>query len=77
MCFNIKARRGIAMNETQLINRRKLRGAMAENGIRPAKIAEKLGITRQSVYSKINGKPFTENEIVALKDLFGLDIFLL
>jgi len=77
MRFNIKARRGIAMNETQFINRKKLRGAIAENGIKPAKLAEKLGITRQSVYSKIKGKPFNENEIAILRDLFGLGIFLL
>ncbi len=65
------------MNKTQFINRNKLRGAIAESGMTPAKLAGILGITRQSVYSKLKGTPFNENEIATLKELFGLGIFLL
>lgn len=65
------------MNKTQFINRNKLRGAIAESGMTPAKLADILGITRQSVYSKLKGTPFNENEIATLKELFGLGIFLL
>ena len=66
------------MNETQFVNRNKLRGAIAEHGLTQGKVAAKLNISIQSLSTKMQGKyAFTENEIVALSDLFGLDIFIL
>lgn len=66
------------MNETQFVNRNKLRGAIAEHGLTQGKVAAKLNISIQSLSTKMQGKyAFTENEIVALRDLFGLDIFIL
>ena len=66
------------MNETQFENRNKLRGAIAEQGLTQGKVAAKLNISIQSLSTKMQGKyAFTENEIVALRDLFGLDIFIL
>ena len=66
------------MNETQFVNRNKLRGAMAEHGLTHGQVAKKLNISIQALSNKMSGKyAFNEFEIVTLKDLFGLDIFLL
>lgn len=64
------------MNETQFVSRNKLRGAMAEYGIKTTELAEKLNITKQTLYNKMKKNfSFTENEIAILKELFGLGIF--
>lgn len=65
------------MNESQFVNRNKLRGAMAEYGIKSAELAERLSLTRQSLSTKLNGKGFSEHEIATLKEVFGLTIFIL
>lgn len=52
----------------------KLRGKMAERKISQGRLAEKLGITVQSLNAKLNGRsPFTLNEAVEITELLQLD----
>lgn len=59
-----------------LVNRNKLRGKIAEKGIKVNDLIAKMGISRTAYYSKINGKTdFTEKELCILKSIFGDVIF--
>lgn len=62
----------------------KLNAAIKRSGLKKSYIAEKLGISKPSLWMKITGKrDFKTSEIRILKDLLGLtpkevvDIFLL
>lgn len=45
-----------------------LRTFIRDSGLKVSFIADKIGITRQALHSKINGlRPFTQAEIMALK----------
>lgn len=57
-----------------MINRNKLRGLMAEQKITQTKLAKELGISKNSLNTKINGKSvFNENEISKISNLLGID----
>ena len=60
-----------------LIDRLKLKGQIVEKQINQSELANKLGVSRETYYSKLNGKTeFKESEIVILKKVFGDYIFL-
>jgi len=60
-----------------LINRKKLKGLLAENNLTYSDVSKDLGISRQAFYNKMVGiRLFNEHEIYILKMSFGNDIFL-
>ena len=60
----------------QIINRNKLKGAIAESGIKKQDLAVRLGISRQELSYKLSGQhSFNENQMVVLEGLFGREIF--
>ena len=50
-----------------MFNKLKLKGKIAESGLTQAEIAEKIGISAQSLNAKVNGaRPFNADEIQKL-----------
>lgn len=50
------------------MNNEKLKEVIQESGIKISVLADKIGISRQSLYMKINGeRSFDQGEIMALK----------
>lgn len=59
-----------------LINRDKLKGQIAEKGVKASDIAKELGISRTAYYKRLNkGRNFKEDEIQKLQSIFGKVIF--
>lgn len=44
--------------------------SMKETGMRQEELARRIGIRPETLSRKMNGKPFTEDELVAIKRLF-------
>lgn len=62
----------------QFVNRSKLKGAIAERGLKRCELADELGIKIPALSEKIAGRRrFNENEMAILAQLFGQDIFFL
>lgn len=57
------------MNENKL----RIREVMLEKGISVNEMSEKLGITRQSFYSIVNGNP-TMDTLIRIAKILGVDI---
>lgn len=57
------------MNENKL----KIREVMLEKGISVNEMSEKLGITRQSFYSIVNGNP-TMSTLTKIAEILGVNI---
>ncbi len=58
------------------VNREKLRGVMAEKGLKQNDIAKELGVSRSTFSQKMTGdNRFREHEIYILGKLFGKRIF--
>lgn len=52
-----------------------LAAEIARRGIKKATIAEKLGISQRSLYSKLSGETsFTWEEVCAIRDIFFPDM---
>ena len=50
-----------------------LKRAIKDNGIKLTALAEKMGISRQSLHSKLNGQRlFDQGEILSLKNILHL-----
>ena len=50
------------------MNHELLRSFIRDNGLKVSFLADKIGMTRQSLHAKLNGtRPFTQAEIMALK----------
>ena len=69
--------------EADLVNTEALRKKISDSGVSITFIADKCGITRETLYNRFKGKgEFTVSEVVALTDLLHLskeerdDIFL-
>lgn len=61
-------------SNTQLIAA-KVRGIAAENRATQERVAEILGLSRQAVNLRFNGKiPFSATEILELSDTFGISL---
>lgn len=55
------------------MNVNKLKGKIAEAGLTQRSISEKLGMSKNTVNSKVNGKiPFNINEVDRFCDLLGI-----
>ena len=51
-----------------------LRAYIRDSGMKIVALADKIGITRQALHSKINGtRPFTQSEIMALKTALHME----
>lgn len=51
-----------------------LRAYIRDSGIKVSYLAEKIGMTRQSLHAKLNGnRTFTQSEIMALKIALHMD----
>lgn len=51
-----------------------LRAFIQDSGVKVSFLAEKMGITRQSLHLKIMGvRPFTQSEIMSLKKTLHMD----
>lgn len=62
----------------QFVNRSKLKGAIAEKGLKRSELADELGIKTPALSEKISGRRrFNENEMAILGHLFGKDVFFL
>jgi len=56
------------------MNNEKLKEVIQDSGIKISVLADKIGISRQSLYMKINGeRSFDQGEIMALKSNLHLD----
>ncbi|MBR3960845.1 MAG: helix-turn-helix transcriptional regulator [Clostridia bacterium] len=56
------------------MNSNKLLGAMAEKGITQKELAKKLGISKNTVNSKINGKGhFDTEQAIKICEILGVD----
>lgn len=61
----------------EFINRKKIRVKLLENDLLQEDLSELLGISRQNLSLKMNGKrSFSEQEIAVLVKKFGTDIFI-
>lgn len=54
-------------------NKLRIRGVMLEKGISVNEMSEKLGITRQSFYSIVNGNP-TMDTLIRIAKILGVNI---
>ena len=55
----------------------RINGRIKTQKLSTVQLAEDLGITRQSLYNKLNGKyEFKTNELEKLSAIFGNDIFI-
>ena len=55
----------------------RINGRIKTQKLSTVQLAEDLGITRQSLYNKLNGKyEFKTNELEKLSTIFGNDIFI-
>ena len=55
------------------MNKMKLIGKIAENGYTQKSLAEKLGMSENTLSSRINGKSsFNVNEVIALCDILNI-----
>lgn len=54
-------------------NKLRIREVMLEKGISVNKMSEKLGITRQSFYSIVNGNP-TMDALIRIAKILGVNI---
>lgn len=62
----------------QFVNRSKLKGVIAERGLKRSELADELGIQIPALSEKIAGRRrFNENEMALLAQLFGKDVFFL
>ena len=51
-----------------------LRAYIQDSGVKVSVLADKMGISRQSLHFKISGvRPFTQSEIMALKKTLHMD----
>ena len=51
-----------------------LRSYIRDSGVKVSFLADKIGISRQALHSKVNGlRPFTQAEIMALKIALHMD----
>lgn len=56
------------------MNHELLRTFIRNNGLKVSFLADKIGMTRQSLHAKLNGtRPFTQAEIMALKIALHMD----
>ena len=44
--------------------------SMKEAGMRQTDLARRIGCRRETLSMKMNGRPFTEDELIAIKQLF-------
>lgn len=44
--------------------------SMKETGMRQEELARRIGIRSETLSRKMNGRPFTEDELIAIKQLF-------
>ncbi len=66
------------MKDMQFVNRSKLKGAIAEQGLKRSDLAEELCIKLPALSEKIAGRRrFNEDEMAILAQRFGKDIFFL
>ena len=57
-----------------MTNTNKLKAAIVEQGMNQEKLAAALGISRQALNNKLNGKTFfTEDELMKMKCILDLD----
>ena len=62
----------------QFVNRSKLKGAIAEQGLKRSDLAEELCIKLPALCEKLAGRRrFSEEEMAVLAQHFGKDIFFL
>lgn len=55
------------------MNFKLLESVINEKGIKKSFVADKIGISRQSFYLKLNGeREFSQKEIAGLRDVLGL-----
>ena len=47
--------------------------SMKETGMRRDELARRIGIRRETLSKKMNGAPFTEDELISIKRLFRWD----
>lgn len=47
--------------------------SMKEAGMRQAELARRIGCRRETLSRKMNGAPFTEDELISIKRLFRWD----
>ena len=56
-----------------MVNKRLLKAAIVESGMRQAEIAQRIGISYQSLSDKINNKTeFKVNEVIALCEVLDI-----
>lgn len=66
--------KGNIWKEGGKMNINELKGEIAKNGLSIPKVADLLGMSRKTLYSRVEGTtPFTQREISALAKLLNLD----
>ena len=67
---NFQHKGGVNVTDTERLKER-----IKKSGLKMNYIAEQIGITREGLYNKINGKnDFKATEIAKLQDLLGLSL---
>ena len=74
---NLKIWDNIRALKSMKLDLERINGRIKTQKLSTVQLAEDLGITRQSLYNKLNGKyEFKTNELEKLSTIFGNDIFI-
>lgn len=70
LLLNLRKLRFDVMQKEMASVRAEIVTSMKETGMRQEELARRIGIRRETLCKKMNGRPFTEDELIAIKQLF-------
>lgn len=70
LLLNLRKLRFDVMQKEAASVRAEIVTSMKETGMRQEELARRIGIRSETLSRKMNGRPFTEDELIAIKQLF-------
>lgn len=70
LLLNLRKLRFDVMQKESASVRAEIVTSMKETGMRQEELARRIGIRSETLSRKMNGRPFTEDELIAIKQLF-------